>query len=154
MSPKNDVTYDSREEVPKPPPRDNTEGFLALLAGIGIILLLLQVPSVNVYFKRMLSHSGHPAFNPSTLVWANKDAGVYYCSGSTFYGSGAGTYMRQGNALTSGYQPALGHYCNQDSQANHERPATGAEKLNGKRTSASARAGNVSAQMRHTNTRK
>lgn len=124
-----------------------------LLLGIGIVLILLRVPSVNTYLGRLLSHSARPTLDSNTLVWANQSRGVYYCPGSKFYGSGMGTYMRQGNALTAGYQPVLGSYCGHGKQASPEKHGTGAEELNGKGVSASELSGNVASQIRHTSTR-
>lgn len=40
-------------------------------------------------------------------VWINERSGLYYCSGSTFYGKiTPGRYMVQGDALQKGYRPA------------------------------------------------
>lgn len=154
MSLKNDPAYSLPDTTPTPPRHNSTEGLLALLLGIGIILILLRVPGVNTYLRRLLSHSARPRLDSNTLVWANKYRGVYYCPGSKFYGSGLGTYMKQGNALTAGYQPVLGSYCSQGKQASPEKHGTGAEELNGKGTSASEPNGKVTSQIRQTGTRK
>jgi hypothetical protein len=45
-------------------------------------------------------------------VWVNKSTGIYYCSDSTMYGRSAlGSYMAQGDAIQTGYSPALGKPC-------------------------------------------
>lgn len=52
--------------------------------------------------------------NPSSLhavVWASKKTGSYYCDGSYMYGRAEGVFMKQVDALDTGYQPALGAYC-------------------------------------------
>ncbi|GEM_PF-1087298 len=45
------------------------------------------------------------------IVWVVQQSGTYYCSDSEFYGQGAGQFMKQGEALERGYQPALTRYC-------------------------------------------
>ena len=45
-------------------------------------------------------------------VWVNKSTGIYYCSDSAMYGHSAfGSYMAQGDAIQTGYSPALGESC-------------------------------------------
>lgn len=45
-------------------------------------------------------------------VWVNKSTGVYYCPDSAMYGrSERGAYMTQGDAVQTGYTPALGEPC-------------------------------------------
>ena len=49
--------------------------------------------------------------DPNAMVWAIQQEGNYYCSGSVLAGRQPGEFMRQSDALTQGYQPATGHYC-------------------------------------------
>jgi hypothetical protein len=49
--------------------------------------------------------------DPNAAVWAIQQEGNYYCSGSVLAGRKPGHFMKQADALTLGYQPALGHYC-------------------------------------------
>ena len=45
-------------------------------------------------------------------VWVDKSTGLYYCADSTMYGhSGSGAYVAQGEAVQTGYSPALGEPC-------------------------------------------
>ena len=45
-------------------------------------------------------------------VWVNKSTGIYYCPDSPMYGhSEPGAYMVQGDAVQTGYSPALGEPC-------------------------------------------
>jgi hypothetical protein len=45
-------------------------------------------------------------------VWVNKSTGIYYCPDSVMYGhSERGVYMTQGEAVQTGYTPALGEPC-------------------------------------------
>ena len=45
-------------------------------------------------------------------VWVNRSTGLYYCPESAMYGrSERGTYMTQGDAVQTGYSPALGESC-------------------------------------------
>lgn len=45
-------------------------------------------------------------------VWASKRSGYYYCADSPFYKRlQPGSFMTQGDALQSGYQPRRDHFC-------------------------------------------
>jgi hypothetical protein len=45
-------------------------------------------------------------------VWVDKATGIYYCPDSAMYGhSEPGAYMAQGEAVQTGYSPALGEPC-------------------------------------------
>lgn len=45
-------------------------------------------------------------------VWASKRSGYYYCADSPFYNTmQPGSFMTQGDALQSGYQPRRDRYC-------------------------------------------
>lgn len=96
----------------KPRRRNNLGDVLTFLLASGVVIFILLLPSVNVSLRNMFSGHVRPALNAGMTVWASKDAGVYYCPGSRLYGSGVGVYMKQGDALTKGYQPVLGNYCN------------------------------------------
>lgn len=60
------------------------------------------VPGINGHFRKMFSGPTRPTLNASMIVWTKQAAGVYYCPGSTFYKSGSGRYMEQGDVLTAG----------------------------------------------------
>ena len=46
------------------------------------------------------------------IVWLNTRTGVYYCSGSRWYGATAyGTFVTEREALTSGARPEFGERC-------------------------------------------
>lgn len=49
--------------------------------------------------------------DPNARVWAVQQDGNYYCSGSALAHQKPGRFLKQADALTLGYQPALGHYC-------------------------------------------
>jgi hypothetical protein len=45
-------------------------------------------------------------------VWVDKSTGIYYCPDSPMYGhSESGAYIAQGEAVQTGYSPALGEPC-------------------------------------------
>jgi hypothetical protein len=100
-------------EKPKPPRRNDPGAVLFFLVGAAIVLAALFVPSVSRPLRKMLQPPQRPALDLNATVWVQKDAGDYYCPESTMYGHGSGSYMKQGEALTVGYQPALGVYCNE-----------------------------------------
>ena len=55
--------------------------------------------------------------DPNAAVWAIQQEGNYYCSGSVLAGRKPGKFMKQADALTLGYQPALGHYCGSETES-------------------------------------
>ena len=98
-------------EIPKPH-RQSTIGSLArLLLALGVVLAVVFVPSIRVHLKTLFPPMTSPKPNPAVVVWAHKQAGNYYCAGSRLYGKQPGNFMKQGDALTLGFQPALGGYC-------------------------------------------
>lgn len=100
-------------EKPKPPRRNDVGGLVVFLVCAGIVLAALFVPGLSKPLRKMLEPPQRPRLDASTTVWIQKDAGSYYCSDSRMFGQGGGAYMKQGEALTAGYQPALGLYCNE-----------------------------------------
>jgi hypothetical protein len=122
MSLKHDPSYSLPDGASAPPRRNGADGILALLVAIEVLLVIVSVPSFNAPFRNLFSRSGRPALDPSALVWANKDSGIYSCPNSPQYGVGAGSYMKQGEALTAGYQPDLGNYCSLESESRAKKP--------------------------------
>jgi hypothetical protein len=50
--------------------------------------------------------------NPYTVVWADKDYGIYHCPGSRYYGKTRnGLYLYQNQAQQKGFRPAYGWVC-------------------------------------------
>lgn len=97
----------------KKPPRRKGGGLqdVILLLGLGVALLFLLVPGIRRRVAKVFATRPKQTIATEITVWANKNAGYYYCYGSRFYGHGPGSYMRQGDALTDGYQPEMGKYC-------------------------------------------
>ena len=70
------------------------------------------VPSIRGTLGSLLMAQPVNQFmNATVIVWANQQTGNYYCEDSWGYGKGRGTFMKQGEALTDGYQPELAQYC-------------------------------------------
>lgn len=129
-----------REEAPKPPPRNDPGAVVMFFLGVGLLLIIFLLPGVNSAFRQMLSSPARPTLDPDALVWANRDSGVYYCSDSTLYGSGTGVYRKQSDALTEGYQPALGTYCSAKDRLalrKHKAPIPGLKNRKSESTSTS-----------------
>lgn len=116
MSLKVNTGLSFREDSPRLRRRNTLGDIVMFLLAVGVIFIILLVPSVNVPVRKMFSGPVHPALYAGMTVWASEDAGIYYCPGSTLYGSGGGVYMKQGDALTKGYQPVLGRYCDPESK--------------------------------------
>ncbi|HEV2387947.1 MAG TPA: hypothetical protein VGS20_11910 [Candidatus Acidoferrales bacterium] len=100
-------------DKPKPPRRNDSLGVVIFLLTAAIIMAAIFVPSLSQPLRKMLQPPSRPKLDVSITVWVQRDAGTYQCSDSRLYGKGDGSYMKQGEALTAGYQPALGDYCNQ-----------------------------------------
>lgn len=98
----------------KPPRQRETGVFMLLLLVFGLALAVIYVPGLRTRVRSFFPPSANPTMNSAVVVWADKQAGSYYCAGSRLYGKKPGSYMRQGNALTHGYQPALGRYCEEE----------------------------------------
>jgi hypothetical protein len=95
----------------EPPRRPDYSRFVLLLLAFGLALFLILQPGVRAKLLKLLPAGPKFQMNSGVVVWAGKQSGSYYCPGSALYAKGLGSYMRQGDALTVGYQPALGRYC-------------------------------------------
>ncbi len=110
-----------------PKPRKNSGG-LTLLLVVGFALIAaFFIPSVRARINKFFPSQTPKRVEMGVQVWANKQAGNYYCATSKFFGRGTGSYMRQGDALTLGYQPALGNYCQQSDPSHSNVLARSAE---------------------------
>ena len=96
-------------------------GLTLVFLGIPILLAVLVLYYLNPGYD-WLPHLRMPHFAERTgqseeamlkvKVWVNKSTGIYYCSDSTMYGRSAlGSYMAQGDAIQTGYSPALDKPC-------------------------------------------
>lgn len=105
-------SYEHDYEEPKKPQKPKGAGTdLLVLLLLAALLVVVLVPSLRKKAMSELSFGTHTKIQMGVQVWANKDAGYYYCYGSRFYGHGSGKFMDQGDALTRGFQPELGKYC-------------------------------------------
>lgn len=88
-------------------------GITFLIAAITLFYLLSNGwrPNLGIPHFLLGSHrSGKARLN--VKVWVNKSNGIYYCPDSPTYGrSEPGAYMAQGEAVQTGYSPALGEPC-------------------------------------------
>lgn len=95
-------------------------GFTLLFLGIAVVIAGLTLfyllnsgwrPHLGIPHFPLASHrSGKARLN--VKVWVNKSTGIYYCSDSVLYGhSEPGSYIAQGEAVQTGYSPALGEPC-------------------------------------------
>jgi hypothetical protein len=105
------IHQDYGSEPPKP--RKSSGGLTLLLVVAFALIAAFFIPSVRARINKFFPSETAKRVEMGVQVWANKDAGNYYCATSKFFGRGTGSYMRQGDALTLGYQPALGNYCQQ-----------------------------------------
>jgi len=86
-----------------------------VLAVLALLYLLYPgnawIPRLRIPYFSMRAHQGGEA-RLKIRVWVNRSSGIYYCSNSEMYGHSApGAYMAQGEAVQSGYSPALGEPC-------------------------------------------
>jgi hypothetical protein len=84
------------------------------LAAFVAIFLLVAIALTPANLPKLLSELGlspESTSDPNAMVWAIQQEGNYYCAGSVLAGRKPGEFMKQSDALTLGYQPALGHYC-------------------------------------------
>ena len=88
------------------PPILPVAAFLLVFLMMVLALTPSSVPKLLVEFSVPRKMS-----DPSAVVWVIPQDGNYYCSGSVLHGREPGRLMKQGEALTQGYQPALGRYC-------------------------------------------
>ena len=95
-------------------------GFTLLFFGITFVIAAMTL--FYLLSKGWRPHFGIPHFSLGThqsgktrlnvKVWVNKSNGIYYCPDSAMYGrSEPGTYIAQGEAVQTGYTPALGEPC-------------------------------------------
>jgi hypothetical protein len=102
-----------RKQPPPPkivktnPPLFPVVSVMLCIALIVLVIIPLKVPEMLA----QLSFHTEPMTSPSARVWVIPEEGSYYCSGSLMSGRQPGHYMEQAEALTKGYQPAMGHYC-------------------------------------------
>ena len=140
-------SYESLHQDSEPPKPRKTSGGLAMLLVIGFALIaVLLIPSLRSRFDKLFPSQTPKRVEMGVRVWADKQAGNYYCSNSDFFGRGSGSYMRQGDALTLGYQPALGNYCEEGnpvhskalvrSTASHAHPAGSRSNLHDRQAAA------------------
>jgi hypothetical protein len=95
-------------------------GFTLFFFGIALLIAALTLfyllsngwrPHFGILHFPLGSHqSGKARLN--VKVWVNKSSGIYYCPDSPMYGhTESGAYMGQGEAIQTGYSPALGEAC-------------------------------------------
>ena len=95
-------------------------GFMLIVLGVPFILAVLAL----IYLQRTgiawmphlrMPHLPTRRSEKASLkirVWVNRSTGIYYCPDSATYGrSEPGVYMAQGEAVQTGYTPALGEPC-------------------------------------------
>jgi hypothetical protein len=95
-------------------------GFTLFFFGIALVIAAITLfyllsngwrPHFGIPHFLLGSHQSGKA-RLSIRVWVNKSNGVYYCADSTMYGhTDPGAYMAQGEAVQTGYSPALGEPC-------------------------------------------
>jgi hypothetical protein len=95
-------------------------GFTLLFFGIAFVIAAMTLfyllssgwrPHLAIPHFLLGSHQSRKA-RLDVKVWVNKSNGVYYCPDSPMYGqTESGTYMAQGEAVQTGYSPALGEPC-------------------------------------------
>ena len=89
------------------PPIFPIAAFLVVFVVVAIALTPASVPKLLLE----IGLSQRSMSDPNAMVWAIQQEGNYYCSGSVLAGRKPGQFMKQADALTLGYQPALDHYC-------------------------------------------
>lgn len=90
------------------------------VAAFLVIFLIVAGALTPGNIPKLLSEIGvsrRSISNPNAMVWAIRQEGNYYCSGSVLAGRKPGQFMKQADALMLGYQPALGHYCGTDAES-------------------------------------
>ncbi len=80
-----------------------------------VALVFAPAPASRLLRKMGIRLTPASLKDPNARVWVIQSEGNYYCDGSVLAGHQPGQYMTQGNALTLGYQPALGRYCGEGS---------------------------------------
>ncbi len=90
--------------------------FVGITAVLLLLSLVIFVPSLNYWqpIARLRAdvRKTRVIKEQDVRVWIATRSGFYYCSDSKAYGAlKPGKYMRQGEALQSGYQPFLQKVC-------------------------------------------
>ncbi len=107
-----DTSYGSDFASPETPRKPKRKGWDAsLLLVLAVLLVVALVPSLRNRVRNAFGPATQQKINDDVTVWADKSSGTYSCFGNRFYGHGTGIYVKQGDALTMGYQPLLGGYC-------------------------------------------
>lgn len=123
---RSDSTYSPYNSgAPKRPRKSNSAPFVILALAFAAVLGAIFFPTVRAHLGNLWAAPANEKMNPAVVVWANRNFGSYYCSGSPEYGKGEGRYLGQGEALTMGFQPDLGRYCKQqekDPKGDNEKP--------------------------------
>jgi hypothetical protein len=96
---------------------------IGVLACIGLVAVALT-PNNILRLLAGIGSSSEKLTDPIAQVWVIQGGGNYYCRGSVLFGRKPGKFMKQGDALTSGYQPAIRNYCQEVTPALAEAPAT------------------------------
>jgi hypothetical protein len=100
------------DETHKPRVRRDSGKFVFFLLILGVVLAVVLVPGVRGRFEQIFpAVAASPNIHSAVTVWANKDTGIYYCADTEEFGKRPGTFMKQGAALTAGYQPEFEQYC-------------------------------------------
>lgn len=90
------------------------------LAGFVFLFLLVLLVLTPSSIPQLMGEFGprQKLTDPAAVVWVIAQEGDYYCRGSVLNGRKPGQFMQQAKALTLGYQPALGNYCENGHAAN------------------------------------
>ena len=107
-------SYDSmyQHQESKPPTRGKGNGVFAVMLVLAAALIaVVIVPGWRSRVSNFFSSVPKSKVQMNAKVWADKRTGGYYCADSRSFGRGTGVVLRQGEALTLGYQPVLGKYC-------------------------------------------
>lgn len=116
-------SYESMREddaTARPKPRKNWMAPAILLAVTAALVAVVIDPSLRKQITTFFPAPVSKQIEMEARVWADRQTGSYYCADSRLFGRGAGSYMKQGDALTLGFQPALGKYC-QPAYPEHSR---------------------------------
>jgi hypothetical protein len=116
----NSSLADGRKRNSKPgtsrtgPPIFAIGAYFVIFVAVAIALTPGSLPKLLVE----MGLSQRSMSDPNAMVWAIQQEGNYYCSGSVLAGRQPGEFMKQSDALTQGYQPATGHYCDTGTGSN------------------------------------
>lgn len=106
-----ETMYEDHGQKP-PKPKQSSTAVVLLLVAVALVAAYF-IPGVRARVNQIFPADAPKKVQMGAKVWADKRAGTYYCADSQFFGRGTGRYLKQGDALTLGYQPALGNYCQQ-----------------------------------------